>query len=133
MNTGGCLCGAVRYEAAPRLDTGYYCHCRDCQIGSSSAFSVAVLVAEQDFRLTAGTLATWSKTADSGKRIDRGFCPVCGTPLLWTGEGFPGEVVLSVSSLDDPESVQPDCQLWTDRALSWCRIREGLESFAEQP
>jgi hypothetical protein len=28
--TGGCLCGALRYEARPDPDTAYCCYCRDC-------------------------------------------------------------------------------------------------------
>jgi len=131
--TGGCLCGAVRYEANPRQDTAYYCHCRDCQIGSSSAFTVAVFTDEEDFQLLSGELTTYSKTADSGRVVNRLFCPQCGTPLTWTGEGFPGVVLVSLSSLDDPESFRPVHEGWTDSALSWCRIREDIDSFPRRP
>ena len=130
---GGCLCRAIRYEAHPDTTSAYYCHCRDCQIGSGSAFHVAVYASESDFRVLSGEPATWSKIADSGNRIDRVFCPGCGTPLWWTGEGFPGIVVLTVSSLDDPEAVTPKRELWTDSAVSWCRIEEGLERFRQRP
>ena len=75
LATGRCLCGAVRYEAKPRKNTAYYCHCRDCQIGSSSAFTVAVFVQEENFRIVAGELSTYSKIADSGRRLNRNFCP----------------------------------------------------------
>jgi hypothetical protein len=133
LKTGGCLCGSVRYEAKPRSDSAYYCHCRDCQIGSSSAFTVAVYSAEDDFRLTAGELAAYTKSADSGRSLSRMFCPECGTPLIWTGEGFPGAVLVSLSSLDDPEAFAPVHEGWTDSALSWCRIRDDIESFSGRP
>ena len=58
---GGCLCGSVRYEASPRADTAYYCHCRDCQIGSASAFHVAIFSGQAEFRLISGELSTYSK------------------------------------------------------------------------
>ena len=50
--TGGCQCGALRYEIteAPRMV--YSCHCTDCQRLTSSAFSMAVVVAAEAFRLT---------------------------------------------------------------------------------
>jgi len=102
-------------------------------VGSSSAFTVAVYTDENDFRLTAGTLSTYSKIADSGRRIDRKFCANCGTPLAWTGEGFPGVVLVSLSSLDDPEAFQPVHEGWTDSAVSWCRIRDDIESFPRRP
>jgi len=133
LATGKCLCGAICYEARPRQNTAYYCHCRDCQIGSSSAFTVAVFVKEDDFRLLTGELSTYSKTADSGRTLHRNFCPHCGTPLTWTGEGFPGVVLVSLSSLDNPEAYQPVHEGWTDSALSWCRIREDIQSFPQRP
>ena len=133
MLAGGCLCGAVRYSARPLPESGYYCHCRDCQVGSASAFHVTFISRTEDFRIETGSPATWSKTADSGNRIDRLFCPDCGTPLFWTGEGFPGQVVVSSSSLDDPERVRPASEIWTDRRLSWCRIAEDLASSPGRP
>ena len=131
--TGKCLCGAVRYEARPKQNTAYYCHCRDCQIGSSSAFTVAVFADEKDFCLVAGELSTYSQIADSGRELHRNFCRHCGTPMTWTGEGFPGAVLISLSSLDDPEAYQPLQEGWTDSALSWCRIREDIQSFPRRP
>ena len=131
--SGGCLCGAVRYDARPKQESAYYCHCRDCQIGSSSAFTVAVYSDEKDFRVTSGELSTYSKTADSGRNLDRMFCSKCGTPLAWTGEGFPGVVLVSLSSLDDPEAYQPVYEGWTDSAVSWCRIQETVQSFPGRP
>lgn len=127
--TGACLCGAVRYEASPEPDTAYYCHCRDCQIGSGAAYHAAVVAQEASFRITAGKIAEYSKLADSGNTIVRSFCPVCGTPLFWTGDGFPGQVVLAISSLDEPDSITPSREIWTDSAVSWCRIPSDIERF----
>ena len=131
--TGGCLCGSVRYEAKPDVSSAYYCHCRDCQIGSGSAFHVAVLASQSSVRMLAGETSTYAKIADSGNTIERVFCPKCGTPVWWIGEGFPGLVVLTVSSLDSPEKVTPGRELWTDSAVSWCRIRDGIERFRGRP
>ena len=133
MMTGGCLCASVRYEAEPDVSSAYYCHCRDCQIGSGSAFHVAVLAPQSSFRILAGETATYSKTADSGNNIERVFCPKCGTPVWWNGEGFPDVVVLTLSSLDNPEAVAPSRELWADSSVSWCRIREGIEKFPGRP
>jgi hypothetical protein len=133
LANGGCLCGAVRYEANPTQDTAYYCHCRDCQIGSSSAFTVAVFSDKRDFRLLSGELTTYSKIVDSGRKLDRLFCPQCGTPLAWIGDGFPGVVLISLSSLDDPEAHQPVHEGWTDGAVSWSRIRDSIKSFPHRP
>lgn len=130
---GGCLCGEVRYRASPDPTTGYYCHCRDCQLGSGSAFHVAVLAPEQSFEQLGGTVASFVKTADSGNSITRVFCTRCGSPLWWLGDGFPGVVVLALSSLDDPDRITPSQELWTDSAVSWCRIPGQIERFRGRP
>lgn len=39
--------------------------------------------------------------------LERKFCRQCGTPMVWTGEGFALVVLISLSSLDDPEAHSP--------------------------
>ncbi|MFK7733631.1 MAG: GFA family protein [Pseudomonadales bacterium] len=131
--SGGCLCGGIRFTAIPVEDSAYYCHCRDCQIGSASAYTVAAFCLEQNFNLLQGELKTYSKLADSGRRVNRCFCSDCGTVISWSGEGFPGFVLISVSSLDDPEACQPVHEGWTDAAVSWHRIHEDVLSFPGRP
>ena len=129
--TGGCLCGAVRYEAQPDLTTAYYCHCRDCQIGSGSAFHASVIAPDSSFRVVSGETSTYTKTADSGTDIDRVFCPKCGTPVWWVSDTDPGKVILTISGLDNPEAITPLIELYTKSALSWSRIPEGTDKFRE--
>src|SRR5687767_12371984 len=38
MIQGGCLCGAVRYEAAGQPYNITHCHCTDCRRSSGAAF-----------------------------------------------------------------------------------------------
>ena len=52
--TGMCLCGSISYEISAPPAAAYVCHCADCQHGTGSAFSVAVLIADQAFRSTGG-------------------------------------------------------------------------------
>ena len=44
--TGGCQCGAIRYEISEAPQLVYTCHCTDCQRLTSSAFSLGMVVAE---------------------------------------------------------------------------------------
>ena len=41
--TGGCQCGALRYEVTQAPQLVYTCHCTDCQRITSSAFSMALV------------------------------------------------------------------------------------------
>jgi hypothetical protein len=50
--TGGCLCGKIRYEITEEPQLVYTCHCVDCQRLTSSAFSMGIVVPDRAFRLT---------------------------------------------------------------------------------
>ena len=52
--TGGCLCGAVRYESTGEPGFALLCHCRDCQRQSGSAFAAGWRVPAASFRVTQG-------------------------------------------------------------------------------
>ena len=49
--TGGCLCGKIRYEITETPQLVYTCHCVDCQRLTSSAFSIGIVVPDTAFRL----------------------------------------------------------------------------------
>ena len=102
-------------------------------MGSASAFYVAVFSELKEFELLSGDLTTYAKEADSGRMLERKFCTQCGTPICWTGEGFADVVLLSLSSLDNPEAYQPVQEGWTEKALSWARISEDIMSFPRRP
>src|SRR3569832_909349 len=81
--TGGCHCGAIKYEA--EIDPGAIglCHCTDCQVFSGSAFRATVAVKKENFKLT-GTPKLYVKTAESGNKRAQAFCANCGTHLYAT-------------------------------------------------
>jgi hypothetical protein len=80
--TGGCLCGAVRYESTGEPGFALLCHCRDCQRQSGSAFAAGWRVPAAGFRVTQGEPKLYLRAADSGNEITRAFCPDCGTMLF---------------------------------------------------
>src|SRR5947207_13967817 len=64
--TGGCACGAIRYECTAEPLYMGNCHCRDCQRATGSAYFPAVGMATTAFRLLTGTPAAYATLADSG-------------------------------------------------------------------
>ena len=75
VRTGGCLCGAVRYESAGEPLFSLLCHCRDCQHQSGSAYVAAMRVPAAGFRLTKGEPKLYVSSSDAGNRVTRAFCP----------------------------------------------------------
>ena len=129
--TGGCHCGALRYEIseAPRLV--YTCHCTDCQRLTSSAFSMGVVIPEGGFRLTGAEPRRLERTADSGRVAVRLVCPQCGSWVCGTPRD--GVVRVRAGTLDDTSWVRPTRHIWTRSKQPWIELPGGDEAFATQP
>jgi hypothetical protein len=82
--TGGCQCGAIRYEIREALHLVYTCHCTECQRLTGSAFSMALVVAGTAFQLAGTHPRPLQRKADSGRTVTRWVCPDCGT-WIWSG------------------------------------------------
>ncbi len=66
--TGGCLCGAIRYEITGPPLVAYPCHCTACQRLTGSAFSSAVVVAAETCRSRAASRAPSNAPPTAGAR-----------------------------------------------------------------
>ena len=112
--TGGCQCGAVRYEWTTRPSYSSVCHCRMCQKASGQPI----------MGFTGGKRAhlTWTRGQPaifkSSNMAERGFCRDCGTPLTYAFEGT-GRISVTINSLDDPEAMPPTKQYGTESKVSW--------------
>ena len=67
--TGGCLCGAVRFEVAGPLRPVVLCHCTQCR-RSTGHFMAATAARQRDFHLLAGEQLRWYASSDSARRAD---------------------------------------------------------------
>ena len=129
--SGGCLCGAVRYEGA-EPGPGGHCQCHDCRRSSGSGHCSHMVVPEAGFSVV-GALSFYDATADSGNVISRGFCPTCGAPVYSRNSGMPGLLFLRASSLDDPEVFQPQMVVFRKEAPSWDLVDPALPAFDAMP
>lgn len=127
--TGGCLCGNIRYEAEVFLQNGYLCHCSICQKSTGQPAEITVLIKAGTLHYTEGQPQNYV----SSKFGRRGFCPNCGSRLVWQATN-PDEdwmTNLCVGSLDDPETARVTCHMYSDTQLSWYRPCDNLPKFTE--
>ena len=100
--TGGCQCGAVRYEISGPLTGPAICHCSMCQKAFGSFFAPLVSAPVAGFRVTRGEIAIFT----SSDVVERGFCSNCGTPLTFRYVDR-ARTSVALGSLDDPSAVKP--------------------------
>lgn len=133
VRTGGCQCGAVRYELTGAPLTLVICHCTDCQKQTASAFGMTMPVFKRDLKLLSGTLKEWRRIADSGREVACYFCPECGTRLYHSSSLGPDYWHLKAGTLDDTRGLEPVAQAWTASAQPWVKLANELVSFPGQP
>ena len=129
--TGGCYCGAIRYEVNARPFAVTICHCRDCQRLTGSAFSMPLFVPRPAFVLIKGKTKAWQRVSDSGRKSLQHFCAECGT-RLYTEPANPNVMNIRAGTLDDTSWLEPAAQVWTKSAQPWA-LREDLLSFEGEP
>jgi len=123
LRTGGCQCGAIRYEIRGPLGRASICHCRMCQKAFGNAF--APLVGARDLVYVRGE----PRRFRSSNKVQRGFCADCGTPLTYEPDGYPAEV--AIPTLDDPSGVVPVIQMGLEARLDWCRDIDAMPTRSE--
>jgi hypothetical protein len=125
--SGGCACGAIRYECTAESITMFNCHCRDCQRATGSAFSPVVYVPAKVFKITKGTPRYYSTSSEMVGHNKRGFCADCGS-RLFGGVTDEGQGILA-SSLDDPRLFKPEMHIWTSDAHPWDQMDPKVPKF----
>lgn len=119
--TGGCLCGAVRYQAEGPTRMSFVCHCRDCQRLSGSANLPLFVVPKAQFTISGDTWV-FETTGDSGRKLFRHFCPSCGSTLHAGAEVLPDDVLISAGTLDDTDQYQPERSVHPSSKTHWDQL-----------
>ena len=130
--TGGCLCGAVRYEIDAEPIMAAFCHCLSCRKLSGGGRSPLAAFPEAAARIT-GQTAGYDWTADSGATVTTSFCPTCGSPLFGRNSRMEGMLGVRLGSLDHPERVAPEIELYTTRHIPWEGLDDSRPCFPEMP
>jgi hypothetical protein len=130
-HTAQCACGAVKFDTDPTFVA--VCHCLDCKKASGGEAATFFGVPADDFTLTSGEPKAQHYIAQSGKGLDRSFCPGCGARVFSTNlESFPGTVFVTLGSLDNPQSIKPMVEMFTKRRLPWAKPLD-LPQFENMP
>ncbi|MDB6064634.1 MAG: Gfa-like protein [Pedosphaera sp.] len=131
--SGGCACGAIRYESTAEPVMMLHCHCRDCQQSSGGPFSSFVIVPTEAFKLLQGSLRFHASPSEMGGKTRRGFCPECSSPIYGKPDLIPHIIAIRTASLDDPNWFNPQADVWTSDAHPWDQMDPALPKFEKYP
>jgi len=130
--TASCACGqlSIELEGEPR-GVGV-CHCLACQRRTGSVFAALAAFAAP-YKVT-GRASEYVRTGDQGARFRFRFCPICGTNLFHTEEGFEAEgVSVAVGGFADPAFPPPGVSVYDSRRHSWVRLPDGVVTYDKDP
>jgi hypothetical protein len=129
--TGGCLCGAVRFEIDGPLGAAGYCHCTRCQRRTGTAASAQAGVPAGTLRIVAGEERIGSYDPPDG--FSKLFCVDCGTALFARPPGAADVAAVRLGAIDGDPGVRPSYRQFTDYASPWEPLPDdGLSRYPER-
>jgi hypothetical protein len=128
--TGGCNCGAVRFEVSAPLVSSVYCHCTRCQRRTGTGASANARVEPGSFRVVEGEdrLRAWKPESGAHKW----FCGDCGSALFSRSPDDPEQVGVRLGTFDSDPGIRPEARQYVAYAASWEAIPDdGLPRYPE--
>ena len=122
--SGGCECGAVRYEIRGPVRKVVFCHCKQCQ-RTSGFYVAATACAMEDLHLVHAPGLRWYKSSDIA---DRGFCEVCGSSIFYRAH-HGRHMSIMAGTLDAPTGLNTREHIHVEDAGDYYSIADGLPQY----
>jgi len=129
MLEGGCLCGGVRFRIDGKLGPAGFCHCKQCQRASGSAFAANAPARTTYFTITAGADRVTEYESSPGKF--RAFCRNCGSPIYSRRDSEPELRRIRLGALDSDPERRPLGHVWVSSKAPWFTITDELPQYPE--
>ena len=109
--SGGCLCGAVRFDVNVPEKQFAICHCSMCRKWSAGPF-MSVHCPGVGAHISQDTGLSWYRGSEWA---ERGFCSKCGTTLFWRLTETPDDMlIVSVEAFDNAEHFRLAEHIYVD-------------------
>lgn len=125
-HSGGCLCGAVRYEVRGTLRPVIMCHCTQCR-RSTGHVMASTAARHADFHLVKEAGLEWYTSSPEARRA---FCRRCGSTLFWQGAGR-GYISIAAGTLDDSSGLATACHIFVADKGGYYTIGDGTPQHAD--
>ena len=130
--TASCTCGQLRIEVQGEPRIVGICHCLACQQRTGSVFAALASFAAP-YKVS-GTATEYVRTGDQGAKFRFRFCPVCGTTVFHTEEGYENiSAGVAVGAFCDPDFPAPQVSIYDCRRHPWVQLPPGTKAFEKDP
>ena len=130
--TASCYCGQLGIEVNGEPQGIGVCHCLACQRRTGSVF--AALAGFLAPYKVSGAATEFVRTGDQGAKFRFRFCPVCGSNVFHTEEGYEDKwVAVAVGAFADPGFPPPQDSVYDCRRHPWVRLPPGVKAYAKDP
>lgn len=128
--TGGCHCGAIRYEVEGEALTHALCHCSDCRRHAGAPMVGWTIYPSASVRVTQGSPKTYA-SSEHGRRQ---FCGDCGTGLFYANAHvLPGIIDVQSATYDEPGAIPARAHIQVAERISWMEQAHELPKFDRYP
>ena len=129
---GGCLCGAVRYEASGKPQRFYHCHCSRCRKSSGTGHATNLFLGDAQLVYTQGESQVKKYKIPEAERFTRQFCSECGSSVARFVPEL-NAVIIPAGSLDVDPPIKPQARIFWDSRADWSCNDEPVPHYAELP
>lgn len=108
-HSGGCLCGAVRFQLRGCMRSVVACHCRQCR-KSTGHYLAATAVRLENLLIQKDDGLRWFQSSPAAAR---GFCGMCGSSLFWRPAAG-GYIAVAAGALDGKTGLRLVAHIFAD-------------------
>lgn len=129
--TGGCLCGAVKYEVRGPLRDVVVCHCSKCRRFHGDRASYSRVMRDDLVLIEDRGLKWYRSVTDETPDVHRGFCSECGSSLFWDARQSDG-ISIAAGTLDQPTGLKTIAHIWMEQGGDYYQLSDGLPQYQQR-
>ena len=126
--TGGCLCGAVRYQVINKFSHFFLCHCKQCQQLTGSAFAANIFTSPDNIQWLTGNDKI-SCYEHPSREFSKAFCSVCGSALPFINQSGKSLIIPAGSLFDKVENI-PEANIFVNEQAHWLNAGLAAKKFS---
>jgi hypothetical protein len=121
IHSGGCRCGAIKFEASSEPFYTSYCHCSDCRRATGAPLAAFVGFFAKDVTFSGVEPSKYGKHP-----VKRSFCANCGAPIAYSDARLSHQIFLMLGAMDHPERYAPAIHGYVSEQLPFLHLNDDL-------